>query len=238
MQVFESESVFLVHYLIFFPSIIRSLPTVNYLDRYLSVSIVTEQKMVHSALVCLFIASKFHDVYPVVLEDLMAVAGKFRYQSKASGNAYSYSMQHYLKLEVDIVNTLRFDFNVVTSLKLAHYLSLAPCESDAIPLDVVNWMKTALHIALVDHKYMTYLPSQVAIAAIRAASYYSASFVFNKWAIRASSLGKQWGLPFYSDDINQCTEDLKRALIKALPHIGDNKNICDSPNSVTCMQLY
>ena len=78
---------------------------VNYMDVYLSKRKVNKINLQLLAMVCVFVASKFHEVEPISIQEL---------QTLAEGG---YTEDSIRNLELDLLNTLDWNMNPITTRK-------------------------------------------------------------------------------------------------------------------------
>ena len=77
--------------------------SVSYMDMYLSKRKTDKQQLQLLAMVCIFVASKFHEVEPISIQEL---------QTLAEGG---YTEKSIRDLELDLLSTLNWEMNPITS---------------------------------------------------------------------------------------------------------------------------
>ena len=77
--------------------------TVNIIDRYLSKEIVRLSKFQLLGITALWIASKFQEIYPPVMKDLVEFSDKL------------FDSQEILEMESKVLKTIQFDINCTPS---------------------------------------------------------------------------------------------------------------------------
>jgi hypothetical protein len=87
---------------------------VNYLDRYLSARVASHGSLMPLAATCLFIASKFHDVDALCLDDLVALRMNYG----------PFSASFFISLETSIIKSLNWNLHPVVSHRVAAYFLL------------------------------------------------------------------------------------------------------------------
>ncbi len=104
-----------------------TVPTaINYLDRYLSKRVASQYSLMPTALTCLFIASKVHDVNYLVLEDLTSV-------SMPGGSC---SSLFFTSMEGSLLKTLDWNLNPVVAHRFVNYFLLIGPLSDTVKTQV------------------------------------------------------------------------------------------------------
>ena len=124
--------------------------TVNLMDRYLSVKKVSRSKLQLVGVACLFIASKYEDIYFPELRHLVYVCDR------------AYSGVEIVKMEGEILNALDYRVTIASPFPfLLRYL-------EAGNADELTG-KRACHLlegTLINYELLRYLPSQLASAAV------------------------------------------------------------------------
>lgn len=167
---------------------------VNMVDRFLSTkdTVVALPKLQLVGVACMWIASKYEEMYPPHIEDYVYISAK------------TYTKKEILAMEALVCNKLNFVFTVPTSLPFAArglkaYHALHPDADERI----TPFTHYALELALCDYRMLKYRPSLVAAGAIHIASqklayqraYWDANMCFHTGGYTA-------------DDLYNCVNDL------------------------------
>ncbi len=124
--------------------------TVNLIDRYLEKSEVSRQKLQLVGISCMFIASKYEEIYPPDLRDFVYVTDK------------AYTKKQILSMEGKILKALNFNVTVTSS-----YLFLQRF-SKLMGVDEKTYMmaRYLIELALIEYSFLKYTPSNTAASAI------------------------------------------------------------------------
>ena len=95
--------IILTHFLSSFSFFPLYTVSVSYMDMYLSKRKTDKQQLQLLAMVCIFVASKFHEVEPISIQEL---------QTLAEGG---YTEKSIRDLELDLLSTLNWEMNPITS---------------------------------------------------------------------------------------------------------------------------
>jgi hypothetical protein len=191
-----------------------TVPTaLNYLDRYLSVRPTSKTTLPLVAVVCVFIASKFHDVQALSLDDLLAL--KF--------DDGPYTVKHFVKTEQNILLALKWNLHPVCSHNIAHYLVLI----GSVPDIVKTQANAALDLAMCDSHFISFLPSTIACAAIKVAASLN-GFNYDSWSKQVNEVSP---LDLQSESVRTCSEDLMKALIVCFPSLSNVARHCNGLSS-------
>ncbi|KAI9917547.1 hypothetical protein PsorP6_012347 [Peronosclerospora sorghi] len=170
--------------------------TVNYVDRYLAQSSVTSQRFQLVGVAALLIASKFEEIYPCDMDDLLYICER------------SYTKEDLINCERDLLNVFKFNLAVPSiSSFLGYYLHHFEEEGGTVE-HLANYFAeySLLHFSF----GATYEPSIVACACLLTAYCYfenqSPSLV---WSYRLRELT---GYPV--EAIVPCARDLSSLLIQ------------------------
>ncbi|KAJ6246221.1 cyclin-a2-4 [Anaeramoeba flamelloides] len=127
--------------------------SINYFDRFLSKQQCQSKYLQLVAISCLFIASKYEEIYPPELEDLSALT------------KYGCTPDQILKCETMILNCLRFQCTVVTSKQLLRWYIRAASASIRL-MFTANYL---LELQILDYDFLQFKPSMVAASCVAAA---------------------------------------------------------------------
>ncbi|KAJ3448495.1 cyclin-a2-4 [Anaeramoeba flamelloides] len=127
--------------------------SINYFDRFLSKQQCQSKYLQLVAISCLFIASKYEEIYPPELEDLSALT------------KYGCTPDQILKCETMILNCLRFQCTVVTSKQLLRWYIRAASASIRL-MFTANYL---LELQILDYNFLQFKPSMVAASCVAAA---------------------------------------------------------------------
>ncbi|CAH0478178.1 unnamed protein product [Peronospora belbahrii] len=170
--------------------------TVNYVDRYLAQESVIPQRFQLVGVAALLIASKFEEIYPCDMNDLLYICER------------SYSKTDLIDCERDLLNVFKFNLAVPSvSTFLGFYLEHFD-EDDKIIEQLANYFAEC---SLLDFTFSaTYEPSIVACACLLAANCYvenqSPSLVWNYRLVEITGYAVEAIVP--------CTQDLSSILIQ------------------------
>ena len=124
--------------------------TVNVLDRYLSLKQVRRSKLQLVGVSALLIASKYEEIYPPELRDLVYITDR------------AYNKQEILQMENDIINTLSWNMTVPTVHSfLCRFLKAAHADRTMVQLACYIAERT-----LQEQSMVKYLPSVVAACSV------------------------------------------------------------------------
>jgi len=124
--------------------------TVNYLDRYLSLVHTSREELQLVGMVCSFIASKFEEVHPPVVDDYIFISD------------YAYCREQIVTAESQILNVLKFNLCAATHRSfLRRFLKAA--RADPKTRNLAYYL---CELTLAEHGFMRYLPSLVACCSV------------------------------------------------------------------------
>ena len=169
--------------------------TVNYVDRYLAQVPVVIQRFQLVGVTALLIASKFEEIYPCDMDDLLYICER------------SYSKADLVECERDLLNAFAFNLAVPTVNSFLGYF-LEHCEEDELTKQLANFFADC---SLLDFVFgAKFEPSLIACACLLAASCYvenqGPSLV---WTYRLVAL-----TGYTMDTIIPCMEKLQSILAK------------------------
>lgn len=157
---------------------------VSLLDRFLTKNQIPREKLQLLGVSCLFLASKYEDIYPPDLKECLFVTEN------------SYTKEEMLKLEGEILNTVDFRIKVPTPLVfLERYYRIINAEKRMIFL-----AKYLLELALIDYKFLKYSASNLAVSAL----YLSGKIL--KKSFWSEGLGKE--SCFKEEEVRICAKEL------------------------------
>ena len=128
---------------------------VNYIDRFLSLKAVSVAKLQLVGATALFLAAKFEEINCPSIEELLYMVDN------------TYSAPEVLKAEKYMMTTLRFQLAWPGPMSFLRRISRA----DDYDLDTRTIAKYFLDVAVMDHRFVSALPSLVAAAAYCLARY-------------------------------------------------------------------
>lgn len=123
---------------------------VNLIDRFLEKVSVRKNQLQLVGMTCLFIASKYEEIYPPECNDFVYI----------SANAYT--REEIFEMEQKILNTLNFSLTAPTSLYFLRRFSKA-ARSD---YKAHTLCKYILELCLLDMKMLKYKPSMIAASSV------------------------------------------------------------------------
>lgn len=124
--------------------------TVHILDRFLSVRVVSRQKLQLVGMAAMLIASKIEEIYTPQVKDFVWIC------------ANTYPAEDILMMEKQMLVALGFNINAAHALHFLRRFSKAGhAESKTHTL-----AKYIIELSLVDYKLLKYLPSTIAAAAV------------------------------------------------------------------------
>uniref|UniRef100_M4C0Q9 Uncharacterized protein n=1 Tax=Hyaloperonospora arabidopsidis (strain Emoy2) TaxID=559515 RepID=M4C0Q9_HYAAE len=169
--------------------------TVNYVDRYLAQVPVNIQRFQLVGVAALLIASKFEEIYPCDMDDLLYICER------------SYSKADLVECERDLLNVFAFNLAVPTVSSFLGYF-LEQCEEDKLIGQLANLFAEC---SLLDFGFgAKYEPSIVACACLLAASCYVGNqgprLVWNYRLVELTGYAVETIIP--------CTQNLQTILAK------------------------
>ena len=124
--------------------------TVNLIDRYLSKCQVSRQNLQLIGVSCMFIATKYEEIYPPDLRDFVYVTDQ------------AYTKQEILRMEGKVLNTLNFHVTVSSPyLFLMRYANLLGVSKKTLMM-----ARYLTELALVEYGMIKYTPSNIAASAL------------------------------------------------------------------------
>lgn len=164
---------------------------VNLIDRFLERVGVRKTQLQLVGMTCLFIASKYEEIYPPECNDFVYIA------------ANAYSREDIFEMEQNILNTLNFSLTAPTSLYFLRRFSKA-ARSDYRAHTLCKYI---LELSLIDIKMLKYKPSMIA-----ASSVLLARIMLNiddRWT---STL--KYYTRYESGDLSECVRDQAKLIVE------------------------
>lgn len=159
--------------------------TVNVIDRYLALKQVRRSKLQLVGVASLLLASKYEEIYPPELSDLVYITDK------------AYNKKEILEMENDIVCTLQWDMTVPTVHSfLCRFLKAAHADRTMVQLACFIAERSLQEQSMIKH-----LPSVVAASAIYAAR---TSLKRNPWSPTLLQYTK-----LDEPQLSECLSDMK-----------------------------
>lgn len=159
--------------------------TIAIIDRYLERTNVRRSKLQLVGVASLLLASKYEEIYPPELSDLVFICDK------------AYTVKEILEMEAAIAITLNYNFTFPTiHTFLCRYLKAAHADRTMVQMACFICERT-----LQEYTSLKFLPSVIAAAAVRAARI---SLHRHPWS---PTLLKYTG--YDEDELEQCTEEMK-----------------------------
>eukprot|EP00871_Galdieria_phlegrea_P000252 jgi/Galph1/1227/GphlegSOOS_G5952.1 len=165
----------------------------NYIDRVLSRWSVPKRNLQLLGIVCLFIASKYEEMYPPHLDEFVYITDN------------TYSKEEVLSMETFVMNILDFSFTVATSHQFVTLFE-SIVKYDNVEKYIAYFL---CDLTLVDFSVAKYLPSVVATAAICLARQSCKQIVWDGNMERATK--KQW------EDVLPCLLAMRKVW-ESCPH--------------------
>jgi transcription initiation factor TFIIIB Brf1 subunit/transcription initiation factor TFIIB len=126
--------------------------TVNILDRFLDKTKkkVTKKNLQLVGTACLFISSKYEDIYHVPVDDLVYLCDR------------AYSVEQIYEMETTILKTLNYQISLPTTYKfLLRFLNAGHCGKQMIYTSTY-----ILELSMLSIQFIDYMPSEIAAAAV------------------------------------------------------------------------
>jgi cyclin B len=119
---------------------------INILDRFLSARGVSKDKLQLVASTCIFVASKWEDMWPPLCKDLVYVGSR------------AFSKADIVKMEVTILNAIKFDIGVPTSFRFFKRYAKAAGANTQMNHLVSYLIELTMH----DYDLLRFTPSMIA----------------------------------------------------------------------------
>jgi len=130
---------------------------VNYIDRFLSHVPVARSKLQLVGVGCLLVASKYEDVSPPTVEDLVYISDN------------TYSREEILKMEGAVLSRLQFDLSVVTAVAFLPRYTRGALAAGACVAKLGALCAYLVELTLQDYSFVQHRASMVAASAVRLA---------------------------------------------------------------------
>eukprot|EP00798_Chlamydomonas_sp_ICE-L_P005764 gene5764-6061_t len=124
--------------------------TINYLDRFLSVCKINRNKLQLVAAACMWVASKYEEIYPPSAADFVYITDN------------TYTRDQVLQMEEAVLKILDYELTVPTA-KLFLRRLLQVCNPDELLHYLSNYLT---EVSLLDHNMLQFLPSEIAAASV------------------------------------------------------------------------
>lgn len=124
--------------------------TVNLIDRYLERTEVTRPKLQLVGVACLLVSSKYEEIYPPELRDLVYICDR------------AYTRQDIIDMEEKVLKTLEYQITVPS----AHAFLVRMLKAGHADRKIVQLSCYLLDSTLLSYNLLHYLPSQLAAAAV------------------------------------------------------------------------
>ncbi|KAL5780160.1 hypothetical protein ACOSQ2_010897 [Xanthoceras sorbifolium] len=161
--------------------------TISYIDRFLSLNVINRQKLQLLGVSSMLIASKYEEVSPPNVEDFCYITDN------------TYTKQEMVKMEADVLKSLKFELGNPTVKTFLRRLSRAAQEdykTSSLQLEFLGYYLAEL--SLLDYNCVKFLPSLVAASVI-----YLARFIMRP-KVHPWSLTLQQYSGYKTSDIKEC----------------------------------
>jgi hypothetical protein len=157
--------------------------TINFIDRYLSEKIVNKEKFQLLGVVCLFIASKYEEVFRQEIGDFIYITD------------YAYSIRELLEMEREVLQVLNYSLTITTSQKI---LEFAKIIYDLNEVEY-NLAKYFLEIFCIDYRMINY--SQTVVA-------FSCLYLVNKLYRKQDKYFEYCNIKMNQNDLKNCSKEI------------------------------
>lgn len=165
--------------------------TVNLIDRYLERRKVVRSKLQLVGVTCMLIASKYEEIYAPEIQDFVYITDR------------AYNKQEILRMESDVLNTLKFQCTVPTTHTFMHrFVKAARLDKRGTTAMLTRYL---IERTMQEYSMLKYLPSTIAAAAVHLA--------LRKTGRPAWSPVLQYHTGHTAETLRSCAEDI--ALIAA-----------------------
>lgn len=152
---------------------------VSLLDHYLKMAVVAKERLQLAGLACLWIASKYEDIYPPEILQLVAICDN------------TYTKREILDMETVVLQTLQYQVTVSHPYDfLVRYLKAAHANEEMADLS-----QYLLEGTLLDYTLLEYLPSQLACAAVMITRKVSGLHLWSPTLLKVTEYRKEDILP-------------------------------------------
>jgi cyclin A len=124
--------------------------SVNLIDRFLSVTAVVRSKLQLVGVTCMLIAAKYEEISPPAVDDMVYITDN------------TYTRDEVLRMESQVLNTLRFNVTVATSHDFLDRL-LRAANADPRTAMLARYLS---EMTLQEYAFISYIPSMVATCAV------------------------------------------------------------------------
>eukprot|EP00562_Extubocellulus_spinifer_P024560 CAMPEP_0178660692 /NCGR_PEP_ID=MMETSP0698-20121128/27282_1 /TAXON_ID=265572 /ORGANISM="Extubocellulus spinifer, Strain CCMP396" /LENGTH=425 /DNA_ID=CAMNT_0020303409 /DNA_START=336 /DNA_END=1613 /DNA_ORIENTATION=- len=153
--------------------------TVSLLDHYLEKAVIRSESLQLVGIVCLWVASKYEDIYPPEIDQLVAVCDNL------------YTKREILDMERGILEALGYQVTVSTSFDfLVRSLTAAHADKEMVCLS-----RFLLEGTLPNYDLLEYLPSQLACAAVMIARKVSGLHLWSPTLLKVTEYREEDILP-------------------------------------------
>eukprot|EP00656_Telonema_subtile_P035746 TRINITY_DN39704_c0_g1_i1.p1 TRINITY_DN39704_c0_g1~~TRINITY_DN39704_c0_g1_i1.p1 ORF type:complete len:386 (-),score=117.13 TRINITY_DN39704_c0_g1_i1:167-1324(-) len=121
---------------------------VNILDRFLSARGVAKDKLQLVGATCIFVASKWEDMWPPLCKDLVYVGSR------------AFTKGDIVKMEMTILNSIKFDIGVPTTFPFSQRF----CKAAAADMQMTHLVSYLSEVSMHDYDMLQYTPSMVSAA--------------------------------------------------------------------------
>lgn len=171
--------------------------TVNLIDRYLTKVVITKSRLQLLGVAAMFIASKFEEINPPELSDLVYISDR------------AYTKDEILMMECSMLTTLSFRIMVPTA---AHFFDVfqKANECDAVHRSIGQYL---LELGLLDVRMLQFPPSHVVSAALLLSNELNKrSSVWPELMVQECHLSEQ--------ELQPCVDVLRQLLVADQAHSG------------------
>lgn len=129
--------------------------SISYIDLFLSQNVLNKQKLQLLGVSAMLIASKYEEISPPHVEDFCYITDN------------TYSKQEVVKIEADILNSLKFEMGSPTTLIFLRRLAGIALEDQQMLKSEIEFMCDYLaELSLLDYGCIKFLPSMVAASVV------------------------------------------------------------------------
>eukprot|EP00697_Spironema_sp_BW2_P009924 gnl/Spiro4/2495_TR1201_c0_g2_i1.p1 gnl/Spiro4/2495_TR1201_c0_g2~~gnl/Spiro4/2495_TR1201_c0_g2_i1.p1 ORF type:complete len:418 (-),score=116.20 gnl/Spiro4/2495_TR1201_c0_g2_i1:148-1305(-) len=158
--------------------------TINYIDRYLSVTPVRRNKLQLVGVTCCLIAAKYEEIYAPAVDDFVYISDN------------TYTREEIIKMESHVLNTLEFNLTCPTAkLFLRRFIKAALADAGTAMLS-----SYLCELTLQDYRFLRFLPSMVAASAV--------SVALASWGRPAWNPTLEYYTGYSQMDILPCVQDI------------------------------
>ncbi|EXB60121.1 hypothetical protein L484_013386 [Morus notabilis] len=177
--------------------------SVNYIDRYLSGTVMKRQRLQLLGVACMMIAAKYEEITAPHVEEFCYVTDN------------TYFKEEVLQMESAVLNHLKFEMGAPTAICfLRRFVCVAQLTSEVPSMHMECMANYLAELSLLDYGMLCYAPSLIAASATFLAKYI------------LSPVNKPWNSTLMSYTFYQASD--LRECVKALHHLwcsGSNSNL-------------